>query len=365
MPEAIWIDGEQATAELARRLQQPMRIAVDTEFLRERTFFPRLCLVQIAAGGEICCVDAIAGTLAALAPALTSPASCKLLHAARQDLEAIHVAIGRVVTPVFDTQVAAACVGLRPQIGYADLVSSLLGVTLDKAHTRTDWSMRPLSREQLAYAADDVRYLDEVARLLEERLRELGREHWVREDCAALGDVRRFEPDPDTAWERLRGIAELAPRARARAKALATWRERLARERNLPRSWILPDAAVFAIAHSAPTSPADLAALRSMPPRYNARFAEGLLAALRELSAAALPEDAEPGRDARPTDAQKAAIERLNRTVDARAAELAVSAEVLATRGQIKALAMGVREIDALAGWRRAEIGDRLLAALD
>lgn len=364
MPEASWIDEERGVGELAQRLPAHERIALDTEFLRERTFFARLCVLQIAAGEGIWCVDAIATPLAPLVPVLGSSTTTKLLHAARQDLEVLYLSSRCVVAPVFDTQVAAACAGFKPQIGYADLVDTLLGVKLEKAHTRADWSKRPLSREQLAYAADDVRYLEPVARALEDRLRELDREHWVREDCAALTDARRFEPDPDTAWERLRGIAQLAPRARARAKLIAAWRERLARERDLPRSWILPDAAVFEIAHATPQTAADLSALRAMPPNFNARFAEDLLDTLRD-QAPREPPAPEPEPDGRPTDAQKAAAERMIRAVDARAAELGVSAEILATRGQIKALAMGSRQIDALAGWRREVIGERLLALLD
>ena len=362
MPDAIWIDEEAAVQALALRLTAAASIAVDTEFLREKTFFPRLCLVQIAAGADIWCIDAIRTSVAPLAAALTATGTRKLIHAARQDLEALHLATQRVVAPVFDTQIAAGCAGFKPQAGYAELVHSLIGVSLEKAHTRADWSKRPLSAAQVAYAADDVRYLEEVARLLGEKLRALGREHWVLEDCAALDDVRLFEPDPALAWERVRGISQLEPRPRARAKALAVWRERIARDRDLPRSWVLSDAAIFEIAQTNPATPAALTALREIPPNYNARFADGLLEALQDPAVAA-PGDEEPRREARLTDAEKALNNRLIAIVDQRAAELEVSAEVLAPRGQIKALAVGRRDVAALKGWRRAEIGDRLLAA--
>ncbi len=362
MPDAIWIDEEADVRTLAERLATEASIAVDTEFLREKTFFPRLCLVQIAAGADIWCIDAIRASLDPLVPALTAAGTRKLIHAARQDLEALHLATRRVVSPVFDTQIAAGCVGFKPQAGYAELVQSLIGVSLEKAHTRADWSKRPLSAAQVAYAADDVRYLDEVARLLGEKLRALGREHWVLEDCAALEDVRLFEPDPALAWERVRGINQIEPRPRARAKALAVWRERIARERDRPRSWVLSDAAIFEIAHTNPATPAALSGLREIPPNYNSRFADGLLEALRAPAATGLDED-ESRREARPTDAEKALNNRLIAIVDQRAAELEISAEVLAPRGQIKALALGRRDVGALQGWRRAEIGDRLLAS--
>src|SRR5271156_3302176 len=231
MPDAIWIDRSEELPALARTLESQASIGVDTEFLRERTFFPKLCLLQLAAGGAIWCVDALrGGSLEPLSKALTAAASRKILHSARQDLEAFYLSVKRVISPVFDTQIAAGCIGLKPQIGYAELVKTLLDVTLPKGQTRTDWSKRPLTREQLEYAVDDVLYLGEIADLLSERLRALGREQWVTEDCAALEDARLYEPDPKQAWTRLRGLKQLPPAPRARARALAVWREKLARE---------------------------------------------------------------------------------------------------------------------------------------
>jgi ribonuclease D len=360
MPDAIWIDRSDELPQLARELELQESIGVDTEFLRERTFFPKLCLLQLNAGGRIWCIDTLrVGPLEPLMPALTAAKTQKLIHAARQDLEAIYLCTQKIVTPVFDTQIAAACIGLKPQIGYAELVKTLLDVVVPKGQTRTDWSKRPLTREQLEYAADDVLYLSEVAALLSERLRSLGRMHWSDEDCAALENRELYEPDTAKSWQRLRGIAQLEPKSRARAKAIAVWRERLARERDLPRAWILADAAIFSIAHAAP---ADTHGLEAVQP-LNERFAAGVLEALREAAAAPL-EDTEPSQDTRPTPEQKALIERLNKLVDGRAAELQISAEVLAPRGELKALALGKRDLPALAGWRREEVGTRLLNAL-
>jgi ribonuclease D len=352
MPDAIWIDRDDELPALARTLESQASIGVDTEFLRERTFFPKLCLLQLAAGGQIWCVDTLRiGSLDPLMPALTAAAARKVIHAARQDLEAVYLSAKRVMTPIFDTQIAAGCIGLKPQIGYAELVKTLLDVTVPKGQTRTDWSKRPLTREQLEYAADDVSYLGDVASRLALRLRELGREHWVMEDCLALEDPRLYEPDPAQAWSRLRGLAQLAPGPRARAKATAVWREKLARARDLPRAWILTDAAIFSVAHG------------SLPP-----LNESLAANLQEALAQAPTDvpDAEPSQDARPTPEQKVLIERLGKIVDARAAELEISAEILAPRGELKALVMRTRanaphESSALTGWRREEIGTRLL----
>jgi len=205
-------------------------------------------------------------------PALTAPGARKVIHAARQDLEAVYLSAKRVMTPIFDTQIAAGCIGLKPQVGYAELVKTLLDVAIPKGQTRTDWSKRPLTREQLEYAADDVLYLGEVANRLSSRLRELQREHWVAEDCLALEDRRLYEPDPADAWGRLRGLAQLSPASRVRAKAIAVWREKIARSRDLPRAWILPDIAIYAVAEgAAPRSttssrPASRRALRQARP---------------------------------------------------------------------------------------------------
>jgi len=350
MPDAIWIDQADELPALARTLESQAWIGVDTEFLRERTFFPKLCLLQLAAGGQIWCVDTLRiASLDPLMPALTAAASRKVIHAARQDLEAVYLSARRVMSPVFDTQIAAGCIGLKPQVGYAELVKTLLDVTVPKGQTRTDWSKRPLTREQLEYAADDVLYLGEVASHLSKRLRELERDHWVAEDCRALNDKQLYEPDPAQAWMRLRGLGQLAPGARGRAKAIAIWREKLARTRDLPRAWLLPDAAIFSTAQG------------ESPP-----LNDSLAASLKLALEAAVDDagDQEPSQDARPTPEQKVLIERLAKIVDARAAELNVSAEILAPRGELKALAMGRRESHALTGWRLQEIGTRLLEAL-
>jgi ribonuclease D len=359
MPEAIWIDRNDELPGLASAMAAQPAVGVDTEFLRERTFFPKLCLLQLSVAGKIYCVDTLnVGSLEALMPALTAPHTRKLIHAARQDLEALYLTSKHVLSPVFDTQIAAACVGLKPQVGYAELVNTLLDVTIPKGQTRTDWSKRPLSREQLEYAADDVLYLGDIDAQLTQRLQQLGREHWVREDCAAIEDRRLYEPDPAQAWERLRGIGQLGPAPRARAKAIAIWREKLARARDLPRAWILADAALFAIAQANPTSREALERIQPM----NDKFAATLLEALSRAPGA--DENDEPVQDLRPTPEQKALADRLAKIVDARAAELKVSAEVLAPRGELKALAMGKRDTHALVGWRLEEIGTRLQSAL-
>ncbi|HEY5264023.1 MAG TPA: ribonuclease D, partial [Steroidobacteraceae bacterium] len=200
MPDAIWIDRNDELPALARTLEAQPWIGVDTEFLRERTFYPKLCLLQLSAGGQIWCVDTLRiDSLEPLLPSLTAALTRKVIHAARQDLEAVYLTSKGIMSPVFDTQIAAGCIGLKPQVGYAELVKTLLDVTIPKGQTRTDWSKRPLTPAQLEYAADDVLYLGDIADRLSERLRRLGRESWVLEDCLALADRRLYEPDPAQA----------------------------------------------------------------------------------------------------------------------------------------------------------------------
>jgi ribonuclease D len=364
MPDAIWIDRESDLADLAGELGGHDAIRVDTEFLRESTFFPQLCVVQLGAGEHIWCIDALAcRNLAPLLPALTSALQPKIIHAARQDLEAIHLHSGAIVGPVFDTQIAAGCVGMKPQIGYAELAQVLLGVTVPKGQTRTDWSRRPLSAAQLTYAAEDVLYLGTIAARLGARLAELGRTAWALEDCAALSDPTAFTADPARAWERLRGLAQLDPVPRQRARELCLWREREARSRDLPRSWIMTDAALLEAAQANPATATALRRLLALPEDFPAALADGAIAALQDGSRQA-PQDQEPARDARLTPEQKSLVEKLARIVDARAAALAFNAEILAPRGELKALATGSRATPCLEGWRRDVIGTELLAAL-
>ena len=364
MPDAIWIDRSEQLVELAAAIATQAWIGLDTEFMRERTFFPRLCVVQVASREQIWCIDTLGGNkLRPLLPALAAATTQKIIHAARQDLEAIYLYSRCLVTPVFDTQIAAACIGMKPQIGYAELAQLLLGVTVPKGQTRSDWSRRPLSAAQLHYAAEDVLHLGEIAELLTQRLVALGRESWAQQDCQALGDPSLYDPDPVRAWERVRGLAQLQPHPRQRARALAVWREREARERDLPRSWILSDTALFDAAHSNPSTLQSLRQALHLSEDFPAALAEGLLETLRAASAQG-PPDMAPSKDMRLTAEQKSRLDKLASRLDARARELAISAEILAPRGELKALALGNIDTACQRGWRREVIGAELLASL-
>ncbi len=338
-------------------------VALDTEFVRERTYYPRLCLIQATLGGEILLVDALAiRDGGALARELAGAGRRKLVHAARQDIEALLPLTGEPIAPVFDTQQAAALLGFPAQVGYAELVRQVLGVELAKGHARTDWARRPLSPEQLAYAADDVRYLPPLAAALEERLSAAGRSGWLDEESTGLRDISLYRVEPEGAWRRLKGLERLDAQAFAAARTLAAWRERRAMARDLPRGWILPDVAILELAVARPESREALARVAAVPPGAAARTADELLAAI----AAALPPEA--GRDedgaGRPGPEQLRLQKMLQKRLGEIATELVIQPEVLATRRELAALARGDRDVPALRGWRREVVGERLLAAL-
>ena len=349
-------------AELAGQLESLQGIGLDTEFLRERTYRAELCLLQLSAPSDAVCVDPLAlQDLTPLAHALTATGTVKVMHASRQDLEVLFPAVG-LVRPVFDTQIAASLTGLPAQIGYADLVRRLLDKDLAKSHTRTDWSRRPLSPEQIDYALDDVRYLLPLRSQLEEQLDKLNRREWLAEELAELGDVGAIMMDPDQAWLRIKGLRALDPGRTRLARSIAAWRERRAVERNRPRGWILDDAALREIVMRVPRSMDAMAAIPDIPPSLIKHCGDELLECVRE---AQVPDPAPPIEARQRPDPAKAALIRtlgtLNQSI---AGELGLSPEVLATRRDMEQLADGRRDVAVLRGWRRAVVGERMLAAL-
>ncbi|HTQ36410.1 MAG TPA: ribonuclease D [Steroidobacteraceae bacterium] len=355
------LSDQPAVDALADRLATAPWIALDTEFLRERTYRPQLCLLQLATPDEALCVDPLADIrLEALRPALAGGTAPKILHAARQDLEVLWPVFG-AIAPLFDTQVAAALTGLPAQIGYSELVRRLLGVELPKGQTRTDWSKRPLSEAQLTYAIDDVAHLAPLRERLLEQLARLGRLSWLEEELAGLAHEERLFIDPDKAHERLRWSAELDADRTRLLQRLAGWRERRAAEKNRPRSWILDDAALRALALSAPRDATQLARIGELAPGFIERSGPAIL---QEIAAADLPAQLPPlAPRQRPDPEVQAQVRRLAAIVQKRAAELNLAAEVLATRRDLESIVHGDTSADALTGWRNEVIGRELLAA--
>jgi ribonuclease D len=351
-----------ALVELTSQLGSCAQIGLDTEFLRERTYRAELCLVQLSSSSDAACVDPLAvRDLTALAEILTSPRITKVMHASRQDLEVLYPIAG-LVRPVFDTQVAAALTGLPAQVGYGELVRRLLSTELSKSHTRTDWSRRPLSPEQIEYALDDVRYLLPLKSLLEEQLERSGRLEWLTQELNALADARSIAPDPSEAWLRIKGLRSLDPARERLAQLLGAWRERRASERNRPRGWILEDAALREIVIQVPRSLEALAAIPEFPAGVLKHCGTELLDCIRS---AGIPDPPPPlNTRVRPDPVKTALVKKLGALNQTIAADLGLSPEVLATRRDLELLADGRRDVGVLRGWRRGVVGDRMLAAL-
>lgn len=356
MPPRLVADRASLDA-LCQSLADSAWIALDTEFRRVDTYYAQLCLIQVATPQQVACVDPLAVTLEPLLALLARAEVSKVLHAARQDLEVLHDLTGSVPKPVFDTQIAAALAGYADQIGYANLVEAITGERLDKSQTRTDWTRRPLSAEQLAYAEDDVRYLCRVYTELEQRLRELGRLAWLEEECAALCDPALYRSEPDEAWRRVGGLSQLPARAQGIARALAAWRERTARAVNRPRGWLVKDTVLLEIARYEPDSLAALATIEGMAPGTVRRRGEELLAAVREGTRVAVaPLAAPPRLDER----QQGLLRELGARVAQTSARLNIPPTVLASRQDLLALLLGNHGARTRRGWRHEAVGREL-----
>ncbi|HWP94705.1 MAG TPA: ribonuclease D [Gammaproteobacteria bacterium] len=364
-PETIhYIDTPGALIDLCERLHGCERLALDTEFIRERTYYPQLCLVQLATAGEIAIVDPLAlSDLRPLLDLLCDTSVLKILHAARQDLEIFHLLTGEVPAPVFDTQIAASLCGFGDQIGYAALVDRLLGITLDKGQTRTDWTRRPLTPEMLRYAADDVRHLGTLYQRLHAELERNGRLEWLTSELALLTRADTYRNDPGEAWRRVRGAQRLKPRERAVLAALAAWRERTAAEANKPRGWILRDDLLIELARRQPETMAELAELRDLGEGFLARRGSELLHVIRTARAGEMPADEARLPPLGPE--REALVDILMAIVRQRAAEHGVSAANLATRRDLEKLVRGERDGSLFADWKHEAIGRELLDVLE
>jgi ribonuclease D len=356
------------TADLAafcdRLASQPF-VAVDTEFMRETTYWPKLCLIQAAApGGVEAVIDPLADglDLGPFLEILRDTRIEKVFHAARQDLE-IFFNLGALPKPLFDTQIAAMAAGFGEQVAYDALVRQMLKVELDKSHRFTDWARRPLSQNQLDYALADVTYLAKLYPQLRQRLEAEGRIAWVAGEMAALGDASNYDVEPDNAWKRLKPRRH-APKYLAVFKAVAAWRERTAQTRDQPRGRILKDEAIDEIANQAPIDADGLNRLRSVPKGFSgSRFGPELLAAIGE--ALADPERHAPVYEKPKAPAQPingAVVELLKVLLKARAEDAGVASKLIATVADLEKIAADDEaETAALEGWRREAFGEDAL----
>lgn len=346
-------------------------VTVDTEFLRERTYFSKLCLLQLAyqddTGADAVLVDPLAGglSLAPLYDLFRDPGVVKVFHAARQDLEIFYVDKGVIPAPLFDTQVAAMVCGFGEQVGYETLVRKIAKSDLDKSSRFTDWSRRPLTDAQMKYALADVTHLRDIYEYLSKRLADSGRHKWVTEEMAVLEDPATYVVDPDTAWERVKTRNNSA-RFLAIVRELARFRESYAQDKDVPRSRVFKDDALIELASTKPQSDKDLGRSRLLLREgRKGDIADGILKAVRD--GLALPNDAlpRPERDRTKLQVNPAIADMLRVLLKAKADGEGVAQKLIASAADLDAMAAGERDMIALRGWRREVFGKDALDLCD
>ena len=358
----LLVDTQSHLDEICAAVAQTTQIAIDTEFVRTNTYAPHLGLLQIATPEIIACVDPLADmNLDELWSLLFDHGRQSTIHSGSQDMEVLWYTCERVVMNLVDTQVCAALLGYPAQIGYAGLAADLVGAEIAKTQTRTDWSRRPLSAAQIAYAAEDVEHLAEMHALLKQRLDDLGRYEWALADSAALSNVELYQPDPESAWQRLKSIPFLPPAQQARARALAEWRERRAVHADKPRSWILADKALLQLAEANPHAPADLRKIPDLPAAVIRKQGERLLHIMADANSALASGAVNYTQEFPERDKDKARVKACSRIIRAKADELGIAPEVLGSKRDIQALLKGDAAARLASGWRRELFGDELI----
>jgi len=361
-----YIDTPEQLAKLCEQIKKETWLALDTEFLREKTYYPKFCLLQLATPEWVACVDPIAlPKLDVLFEAIYNPAIVKVFHSCRQDLEIFFQWTGQLPSPIFDTQVAAPLLGFQDNPGYAMLVSSLLSVNLNKAHTRADWSKRPLTEAELEYAADDVIYLCQIYQIMVQKLTVLGRIDWLKNDFAELTNPALYTVDPEKAWFKIKGKNKLTGKQLSIIQTLAEWREKTAQAEDRPKSWLLRDELLFDLAKLQPETVPELANVRGINERAVNRYGKELC----QLITAAknrppLPLN-EKDRSAKKTQQQEAILDILTALVRVRAEENALNPTILASRKDLEELlSNGDDECPLLHGWRYTMAGKELVGLI-
>lgn len=361
----LFINDEAGLAELCQMVARSDVVALDTEFMRERTYYAQLCLIQLATDDVIACVDPLSiDDLKPLLDLIYDPARLKILHAARQDLEIFFDICGDVPRPVYDTQIAATLLGHGDQLGYAKLVKSMLSVNVDKEHSRTDWSKRPLDEAQISYAENDVRYLIPMYRKQLAQLTEKGRESWLEADFENLTDRNLYAPHRENLWKRIKGTRILKRHQLAILRQLAIWREERAKEINSPRKWVIPDDLMIDLSRRAPSSLEAMEKLRSWKGSLK-RFAEEILQQIKQARQA--DESSWPSLDDSVplSPQQEATVDFLMGMVRMKAIENDVAPAVLATRKDLDRLVQQDEDVQVLKGWRYELVGSDLIKFLE
>lgn len=374
-PSFTYVDSPSALEAAVAKLRQSKAVALDTEFARFNTYYPKVGLVQLYDGNQCYLIDPLAlPSLAGLVPLLQDPGVVKVLHACSEDMEVFQHCVGAIPAPVFDTQIAAAALGVGFSLGYQALVAHYMDVELPKEETRSDWLQRPLSEKQLKYACLDVTYLLQVHGQQLAALQAADRLGWVEAETAGLGrDIPTLTP-PEHCYKKLKGLSQLTPVQLNTLRSLCDWRERLARQRDLPRNRVIDQRALFTMAKKELKSHQALREVAGMSQRQVRLHGDQLLALMAE--ARCLPEADYPQAPPAETPVNAKLLKQLKRVVEDRAQALGVAPEFLTKRRHLEALlrsagSLGTAESASeyrlppeLTGWRQAAIGDALINAL-
>ncbi len=364
MSEPTYIDSQEQLILLCDKIKHAPWLAIDTEFQREKTYRSILALIQIATPDLVVIIDPLACDINPLLDVLHNTDILKVFHAARQDQEIFYDLRGTPLSPVFDTQIAAPLVGLPEQAGYGRLVEELLGVQLSKAHSRTDWLKRPLSKDQITYAADDVIYLAKLYPLLEKYLIEKDRLNWVKPAFADLCNTSLYSNPPELAWKRIRAAKRLKGASLSTLQAIAAWREKLAQDKNIPRGWLVKDDILIEISKMKPTSTTAMSSIRGVTDKFIDKFGDiviRLITAAIEESPTPLDPHKKPKKVSEKTEAL---ADLLMAQVRLKAESNGVNPTSITTRKDLIQLIHGERDIALLSDWRKDMIGNELLKTL-
>lgn len=356
-----YIDSSEKLQHFCQQLSGKPWLCIDTEFLRETTYYPKLCLIQIAADDIAACIDPLViEDLSPLWQVIYQTDVTKVLHAARQDLEILFHLRQQLPTPIFDTQPAAAILGLGDQIGYAPLVDKLLGIRLDKGHSRTDWSIRPLDTKQIDYAFNDVIYLAQVYEKLLHQLQQQNRLHWLAQDFQMLSEPDLYQVEPQQAWKKVKGRQPLRGIQYAILQKLAQWRETEAINRNKPRRHVLKDEILIDICRRPPKDLQQLNRIRGFEHRDSKAYGQILLELIEQ--GQQMPKDQWPREKipAKPSADQEALLDMLTAALRLIANKKGLTPASIGNRKELQQLINGDSECELLKGWRANVAGKQL-----
>ncbi len=361
-----FIDTSEELISLCEKIAICPWIALDTEFLREKSYYPQFCLLQIATPDWVACIDPLVlKDLTPLFNVIYNPKIIKVFHACRQDLEIFYQITGKIPAPIFDTQIAAPLLGIQENPGYAMLVSNFLNVNLSKTYTRTDWSLRPLQPEQLKYAADDVIYLCRIYQKMREQLTQLKRDDWLINDFKQLLNPDLYAVIPENAWLKFKGKQKLTGKQLAIIQALTNWREYTAQLQNKPRNWLVRDDVLLELAKLQPTNLAALKSIRTINSRlvqsYGVELCNLISTAQTSTPISLNASNISPKK----TRQQEAVLDVLNSVVRVRAIENCINPVILASRKELENLIFSMETSILLTGWRYEMIGRELCALLN